>query len=86
MKPKEAKELLDCSYTTLHNYVRQNKLKANKNPTNGFLEFDDDSVFELSKYRLKNRGNRIVVIMNGKIFTYNVSDRKLLETIQFIGS
>ena len=56
MKAKYAKELLQCSYTTLHNYVKQGKLRLAENPISSKQqEYDDLSVYDLAD---KIKGSR----------------------------
>ena len=47
MRAKEAKRLLRCSYTTLHNYVKQGRIKT-LDVGNKQLQYDDDSVQQLA--------------------------------------
>ena len=47
MRAREAKRILKCSYTTLHNYLKQGKLKA-LNVGNKNVQYDDDSVQQLA--------------------------------------
>ena len=47
MRAREAKRLLKCSYTTLHNYLKQGKIKA-LNVGNKVTQYDDDSVQQLA--------------------------------------
>lgn len=55
MRPKYAKQILGCTYSTLHNYVKRGKLKLAENPTTTKQqEYDDMSVYELAE-TLKGR-------------------------------
>ena len=47
MRAREAKRILRCSYTTLHNYVKKGKLKA-LDVGNQIAQYDDDSVHQLA--------------------------------------
>lgn len=47
MRAREAKRILKCSYTTLHNYLKQGKLKS-INVGNKTVQYDDDSVQQLA--------------------------------------
>ena len=47
MRAREAKRILKCSYTTLHNYVKQGKLKA-IDVGKKYAQYDDDSVQQLA--------------------------------------
>ena len=61
MKPKEVLKLLNCSYTTLNNYVKKGKLKYSESSGKRH-DYDDSSVlidklqlrpYEAIMYRIK---------------------------------
>lgn len=47
MKAREAKRLLKCSYTTLHNYVKSGRIKV-LDVGKKHTQYDDDSVQQLA--------------------------------------
>lgn len=63
MRPAEAKKILQCSYTTLHNYVKTGKLKLIQT-TSKQHNYDDQSVYQLAN-SLHNNTNRLSLFLNG---------------------
>lgn len=88
MKAKMAKELLGCTYTTLHNYVKSGKLKLDENAMSKQQEYDDESVYALvdKAYGGKTLHNEIVLFLNNKRYQFKL-DRviinKILDLINF---
>ena len=88
MKAKMAKELLGCTYTTLHNYVKSGKLKLCESPMTKQQEYDDTSVYALvdKVYGGKTLHNEIVLFLNNKRYQFKL-DRiivnKILDLINF---
>lgn len=87
MKAKEVKRILKCSYTTLHNYLKQGKLKAldvgNKN-----VQYDDDSVQQLatSIFGDIEPKFKVTVTKFGNTSTFILDERivnKILDYITF---
>lgn len=86
MKVKDAKRILNCSYTTLHNYVKSGKLKATRNPINNFLIFDDDSTIQLAS-KMKTSENSIWISIGGQLLNFDdVTDSKLNEIIDILNN
>ena len=46
MRAKEATKILNCSNSTLANWIRSGKLKLRAVLSNGYRDIDDDSVYE----------------------------------------
>ena len=89
MKAAQAKALLDCSYTSLHNYVKRGLLKEAENPTSSKQqEYDDESVYALQdKLSGKKTMHNVVVIwMNNKRYEFKVDKiiiNKVLDLLNF---
>ena len=88
MKAKIAKELLGCTYTTLHNYVKNGKLKLDENALSKQQEYDDKSVYQLMD-KIKGQKtfhNKVILFVNNHIYEFNL-DRiiinKILDLINF---
>lgn len=86
MTPKCAKQMLNCSYPTLTSYVKRGHLKAIKNPINGYMIYDDKSVFELySKLHIQNK-SQIIVLHDNKCHNYNITSSQLDQIIGILTS
>ena len=85
MRAREAKKLLKCSYTTLHNYVKQGKLKA-LDVGNKHTYYDDDSVQQLatSIYGDIEPKFKVTVTKFGNISTFVLDERIVNKIIDFI--
>lgn len=88
MKAKIARELLDCTYTTLHNYVKSGKLKLEENAMSKQQEYDDESVYQLMD-KMKGKKtfhNKVMLFLNNHRYEF-VLDRviinKILDLINF---
>lgn len=90
MRARDAIKLLKCSYTTLHNYVKQGKIQT-INVGNKIRQYDDDSVKQLAtslygdiepkfKVEITKYGNKSTFILDesivNKIFDYIVYELK----------
>lgn len=87
MRAREAKKLLRCSYTTLHNYLKQGKLKA-LNVGNKVVQYDDDSVQKLatSMFGDVEPKFKVTVTKYGNTSTFVLDERivnKILDYITF---
>lgn len=86
MKAKEVTRLLNCTHTTLHNYVKSGQLKLNKILPNGYYDYNKKSVLALmSKLYSKDTSNCVIIITNGNKFTFEVEKdtiNKILEIIK----
>lgn len=89
MKPAQAKKILGCSYTTLHNYVKQGKLKlATNNISNKHQEYDDASVYELSTkmHGSRNMNNIVVIYRENDRFEFKLNKMivdKIIDVISY---
>ena len=87
MRAREAKRLLKCSYTTLHNYLKQGKLKA-LDVGNKVVQYDDDSVQQLatSLFGDIEPKFKVVITKHGNTSTFVLDERivnKILDYITF---
>lgn len=87
MRAREAKRILKCSYTTLHNYLKQGKLKA-LNVGNKVVQYDDDSVHQLatSLFGDIEPKFKVAVTKHGNTATFVLDERivnKILDYITF---
>ncbi len=82
MKSKDAAKLLNCTHTTLHNYVKNGKIAARK-LDNGYWEYDDDSVCKMiGEFRQMPEGH--VVIRTGRtIKEFDVSSASAQNIIRY---
>ena len=48
MKAKEVIKLLNCTHTTLHNYVKSGQLKLNKILPNGYYDYNKKSSYYIN--------------------------------------
>ena len=82
MKPKEAKKLLNCSYTTLHNYVKSGKIKCVKTDYKQQI-YDDQSVLklydEINAINIK-LNNTIHIFINNNKYEFNLN-KNIIEKI-----
>lgn len=87
MRAREAKKILKCSYTTLHNYLKQGKIKS-LDVGNKTVQYDDDSVHQLAtsiygdvepkfKVEITKYGNKSVFVLDERIVN------KILDYITF---
>ncbi len=74
MTPGQAKKLLKCSYTTLHNYVDRNIIKAKRHPVSNQLILNDSDVLKLAK---KIDGTNMVLLENNDAHSYKLSKKQL---------
>lgn len=72
MKTKKAQKILQVSKPTLLSYIKKGKIKAKKDPKNGYWIYDDDSVYKLSGIK---EGRKVAIY--GRVST--VSQQKDLE-------
>lgn len=88
MKAKMAKELLGCTYTSLHNYVNRGWLKLDENRLTKQQEYDDQSVYDLMD-KLNGKKmlhNKVLLFMNNKKYEFildKVIINKILDLINF---
>ena len=88
MKAAMAKELLGCTYTTLHNYVKSGKLKLDENAMSKQQEYDDESVYELMD-KMKGKKtfhNAVVLFLNNHRYEFTLDKviiNKILDLINF---
>jgi len=63
MKVKEAQKILNVSRATVHNWIKTGKLKLNKVLTNGYMDINDESVYDCiaSTYEPSEKKNRIII-------------------------
>ena len=82
MKAKMAKELLGCTYTTLHNYVKNGKLKLAENSSLKQQEYDDRSVYGLMDNinGKKTFHNRMILFLSNKRYEF-VLDKAILNKV-----
>ena len=76
MKAAQAKKILNCSYTTLHNYVKQGKLKlVSDSISKKQQEYDDASVYELSTkmHGSQNMNNVVVIYRNNERLEFKLN-------------
>lgn len=85
MKPKEVLKLLNCSYTTLNNYVKKGKLKYSESSSKRH-DYDDSSVYELydSMCGRKKLNNRIDVFIHNNKYEFNVPENIISDVLEFI--
>lgn len=89
MKPAQAKKILGCSYTTLHNYVKQGKLKlAKNNLSDKHQEYDDASVYDLSTkiHGSRNMNNMVVIYRDNERFELKLNKMiidKIIDVISY---
>ena len=85
MRAREAKRILRCSYTTLHNYVKQGKLKA-VDVGKKYAQYDDDSVQQLatSIYGDVEPKFKVTITKFGNISTFVLDERIVNKILDFI--
>jgi hypothetical protein len=77
MRAKEATKILNCSNSTLANWIKSGKIRINKILPNGYRDIDDESVYEAaaSSYRRSPKENRIVMFgKDGSVHTFETND------------
>lgn len=86
MKPKEVKKLLNCSYTTLHNYVKEGKLKLLEH--NGkYHEYDKESVMALyDKFHSKLINNSIQLFIDNEKHEFKLNKSLLIKVLNLINN
>ena len=87
MRAREAKRILKCSYTTLHNYVKTGKIKP-LDVGNQISQYDDDSVHQLatSLFGDLEPKFKVTVTKYGNTSTFVLDERivnKILDYINF---
>ena len=85
MRAREAKRILKCSYTTLHNYVKQGKLKA-VDVGKKYAQYDDDSVQQLatSIYGDIEPKFKVTITKFGNTSTFVLDERIVNKILDFI--
>ena len=88
MKTNEAMRILNCSRATVHNWIKNGKLRLNKILPNGYRDIEDASVYEAvaSTYEPSSPLNRIVMFMkDGRRKVFNPCDvdmRKIFDYLE----
>ena len=74
MKPKDARKLLNCSYTTLHNYVKSGKIKLSNIPGKQ-QDYDEESVVNLYNRRLNTEkiNNTVHIFLNNQKYEFKAN-------------
>lgn len=87
MKSAHVKQLLGCTYTTLHNYVKQGKLKLTSS-SGKQSDYDDESVYALYDALAGKRkfNNMIAVFCNGKKYEFTLDDITIAQTLDFLNN
>ena len=88
MKAKIAKELLRCTYTSLHNYVKRGWLNLDKNSKSKQQEYDDNSVYDLMDKLNGKRvmHNKVILFLNNQKYEFQLDriiTNKILDLINF---
>ena len=85
MRAREAKKLLRCSYTTLHNYLKQGKIKA-LNVGNKVVQYDDESVQKMATTLFGETEPKFKVTIKkfNNISTYELDERIVNRIIDYI--
>lgn len=85
MKPAKAKELLNCSYTTLHNYVKSGKILLAAGISGKQQNYDDASVYALCESRQVHE-NTVSVVYKGKRYDFRLPDEDIIKILNYIGT
>ena len=66
MKTKDAMKILGVSRATVHNWIKQGRLRLNKTLSNGYYDIEDLSVYEMLEftYEPSTSKNRLMLIMS----------------------
>lgn len=85
MRAREAKRILKCSYTTLHNYVKQGKLKV-IDVEKKYAQYDDDSVQQLatSIYGDVEPKFKVAITKFGNTAIFTLDERIVNKILDFI--
>lgn len=85
MKPSQVLKLLDCSYTTLNNYVKRGQLKL-VDPSSKRHEYDDGSVYALHDKMFGKRKfhNKIELYLENKKYEFGLDQEIISEVLDLI--
>ena len=89
MRVKEAMKVLKCSRMTVHNYIKQGKLKVARILPNGYRILDDMSVYGLvaSSFFCDKRSSCIFIKKSaGKTASFETNDviaQKIIDFMSF---
>lgn len=87
MKVKEAQKILNVSRATVHNWIKTGKLKLNKVLTNGYIDINDESVYDciVSTYEPLEKKNRIVIFTkDGDILKFGPDDETTRKVSEYL--
>lgn len=82
MSPKQAKSLLNCSYTTLANYVKAGKLTRTINPLNGYSIYNADEIYAIRNQIQHKTTYEISLSVNGHIIKSSIVNKQVFHEIQ----
>lgn len=81
MSPKQAKTLLNCSYTTLANYVKKGILTRTINPINGYSTYDSDEIYAIRNQIQNTKTYEIVLKINSHSVKSAIVTKQLFDEI-----
>lgn len=81
MKPKEVRKLLNCSYTSLNNWIKSGKLKYSA-ISGKRHDYDDESVYQLYDEICGRRklNDRIDIFLKNQKYEF-VLDREMINDV-----
>lgn len=87
MRTKEASKILNCSSSTVTNWLKAGKLRLNKVLPNGYRDINEESVYELvaSTYEPDRGQNRIVVLRkDGSVMKFEPDDSTVTKVVAYL--
>lgn len=88
MKVKDAQKLLNVSRATVHNWIRSGKLKLNRVLQNGYMDINDESVYECiaCTYEPSEKKNRIVIFAeDGSVMRFEPDSGTVARIVEYLG-
>ena len=87
MRAREATKILNCSNSTLANWIRSGKLKLNKVLPNGYRDINEESVYDAiaSTYEPDTLANRIIIFKkDGSVLKFLPSDTDTGKIVEYL--